>query len=203
MRVERHVHVELGVGLGRVARVRRVVLNQVPDAPADLPPADVSHRLLDRDARGAGIDVVGPRKLHPGARVGRARDAHGNFGGCLRHHLRRELAAVQHVIGDTGPLVVAHPAFRRRPDLVATVVGPARLHIVLLRRQNFALQLAVDEEELLIAQLELDRATSDVGRDHQADDPVREAIDVPTFVLRLFELRLRGSCGRCHGPPRQ
>ena len=202
MRVERHVHVKLGIGLRGVARVRRVVLDQVPDAPADLPPADVAHHLLDPDARGPGVNVVGANELNARARVGRARHAHRGLGGRVGHHFGLEPAAIKDVVRDAGPLVIARPAFGRGPNFVSTVVGPARFHVVLFRRQDLARQVGIDEEIFLLAELQLNRAAPDVGRHQQADDAVREAINVPAFVLSPFELRPVGRCGHGHGPPR-
>src|SRR3989442_12719410 len=95
------------------------MLDEVPDAPADLAPADVAHHLVHFDPSGPRVNVERPRLLDAGARVRRARHAHAHFARGLRHPFRPRLAAVQHIEGDALPLAVVHTAFWSVPDLSA------------------------------------------------------------------------------------
>src|SRR5436309_4327173 len=97
-RVDRDVHVELGVRLRGIARVRAVVLDEVPDAPANFPPADVAHDLFDLDSGCSRKDVICPHELYAGARVVGAGHAHGDFAGGLFDDLVRKAAPVENDI---------------------------------------------------------------------------------------------------------
>src|SRR5438093_4910286 len=116
--VDRDVHVELGVRLRGIARVRAVVLDEVPDAPANFPPADVAHDLFDLNSDCSRKNVIRPHELDAGARVEGAGHAHGDFAGGLFDDLGLKAAAVKSEIGNARPLVVANPAFRGGPDFV-------------------------------------------------------------------------------------
>ncbi len=180
-------------------RIGGVILDQVPDAPANLPPADVPHHLIHLDPGGARIDMVGADKLHARPLILGAGHADRNLGRRVGDDFRLEMAAIQDVIGNARPLVIIQPALRAWPNLISAVICPTGFDIILRLRQNFPLQILVHKEVLIVAKLELDGASSNVRGDVQGHQAIAELIDVPALELSLFNLcRIRRSRS-CHG----
>src|SRR5260221_7072462 len=61
--IQRHVEIQIGIGLGWVVRIGGVVLDEVPDAPANLTAANVAHGLFDANAGGSCEDVIDASEL--------------------------------------------------------------------------------------------------------------------------------------------
>ena len=125
---------------------------------------NVSHHLVDADARSATVNMIGSRELDTAAGILRAGHTDRHLRGRFDNNFCLEMAAIEDVVGDAGPIIIAHPPLRTGPHLISSVVRPARLHVILRLRQHFPLEVLVHEKVVVARKLELDGAPADVRR---------------------------------------
>ena len=136
-----------------------------------------------------------PGKRQPRVLVRWALQMHGGGVPAFFEDVARINPAVKDRIGGAGPFRIARPSLRRRPDLAAPVVLPARVKIVLLRPIDPASVARIDVKKVQSADAQLNDAAADFRHDQQLQNSIGQPHHRPAQIVFLRN-PARGAGGR-------
>ncbi len=187
VRVGRRDPPDIRVRLGGVLRIGGVVLRNRLLRPALRIAADVLHDGVEGNGRRIGADGDIADVLLADHGVRRAGEANG-AGGVLAQDFEVERPAIEHRALGSRPVAFVVVAFRHGPDFVAAVIEPEVLRGRSIGPERLALELGIDEQEIVAGERHLHQPSAELRNDFQLHPRIGHLHRLPAVILGIGDV---------------